>query len=380
MLRTSSILLSIFLIASCASSGPEAPPEVTTNAVVYTAEKGLTSKQRFSKALKHLEYGNEGKALAELNAFLVSVPDSSSATNIVEQINTASAQYFPAENFLVVLESGESLSTLAKKYLGSALKFYALAKYNDIDNPSRVNIGQSIKIPLTPQAKKVLYKEEQMANESELDLADEIIPEAEDVANANIVVNELDENGDIIDMALIESELLAPEIVPQTPATLTEDIIRLSAQNEFEQAVEKVVALKDFGSFDKQTSELAITALLGHAEQIAESDPLLASSRFAEAAELQKTSLNNMSAFANLKRANELAPEDQELQAELTTLQREITDKYHREASSAFRRQELDKAISLWDKVLSVDPNHLNATLYRDQAMELKSRLKKISN
>jgi Tfp pilus assembly protein PilF len=383
MLRTSIILLSIFLIVSCGSSGSKSPSKATDNTIEYTAESGLTSKQRFTKALKHLENGNEGQALAELNAYLVSVPDSSSANNIVEQINTESAKYFPAENFLVVLESGESLSTLAKKYLGSALKFYALSKYNDIDNPSRVNIGQSIKIPLTPLATKVRDKEEKSAlaaaNKPAKDLAVEVKQEAEPVANTNVVANEQDENGNIIDMASIESELLAPEVAPLTAAILTEDIMRLSAQNEFEQAVEKLVALKDFGSFDKQSRELAITALLGHGEQIAESNQVLASSRFAEAAELQAINLDEMSAFQNLKRANELAPENQKIAEELTTLQREITDKYHREASSAFRRQELNKAISLWDKVLSVDPNHVNATLYRAQAIELKSRLKEIS-
>jgi hypothetical protein len=60
-------------------------------------------------------------------------------------------------------------------------------------------------------------------------------------------------------------------------------------------------------------------------------------------------------------------------------LQKEIADKYHREGSSAFRRQELDLAIEKWDIVLSVNPDHSSAKLYRAQALELKEKLDNIN-
>jgi len=51
----------------------------------------------------------------------------------------------------------------------------------------------------------------------------------------------------------------------------------------------------------------------------------------------------------------------------------------HREALNAYRAQDLDKAISLWDQVLAIDPDYENASLYRSQAIELKEKLTRIN-
>ena len=49
---------------------------------------------------------------------------------------------------------------------------------------------------------------------------------------------------------------------------------------------------------------------------------------------------------------------------------------YHREAMTAFRRQDLDKALEIWEgKVLKIDPDHGPAKIYSDQARDLKKKL-----
>ena len=47
----------------------------------------------------------------------------------------------------------------------------------------------------------------------------------------------------------------------------------------------------------------------------------------------------------------------------------------HRDALNAYRAQDLDRAIALWDEVLQMDSSHENARLYRAQAVELKKKL-----
>lgn len=54
-------------------------------------------------------------------------------------------------------------------------------------------------------------------------------------------------------------------------------------------------------------------------------------------------------------------------------------DALHREALNAYRAQDLDRAIALWDQVLEVDPNHESARLYRTQAIELQNRLRRLN-
>ena len=52
----------------------------------------------------------------------------------------------------------------------------------------------------------------------------------------------------------------------------------------------------------------------------------------------------------------------------------------HREALNAYRAQDLDSAIALWDEALALDPEHPNAMLYRSQAIDLKRKLSDLAN
>jgi hypothetical protein len=364
------------------SAGKDAKPEVnktneTLNKQSYVAEVGLTPRQRFSKALEKLENGEEGQALAELNAYLVSVPNSNSARNLIAQISTDSSQYFPAENFIVNLKSGASLSTLAKKYLGSALKFYALAKYNNIANPSRVNIGQEIKIPLTQLAQSQRDKD----NALELE-APSLENEETDLALAEEIGNE-DDSVDVVEDMEEPTEPLLTEVIPvapvETPESALSALQELIEEQDYAAAIEKVAILRNFGQFNKESRELAITTYTARAKEIAETDNILAANYYAKAGQLNLQKEASFAAFENFKMATDLDDQNDQAMEEMLVLQKEIADKYHREASSAFRRQELDLAIQKWDMVLKVNPDHSSAKLYRAQALELKEKLYNIN-
>ena len=43
--------------------------------------------------------------------------------------------------------SGDTLSAIAKKYLGNAGKYMEIAKFNEISNPDAIKAGQVIRIP-----------------------------------------------------------------------------------------------------------------------------------------------------------------------------------------------------------------------------------------
>ncbi|GAC21726.1 LysM peptidoglycan-binding domain-containing protein [Paraglaciecola arctica] len=360
------------------SAGKDTTPEVnktndTLNKQSYVAEVGLTPRQRFSKALEKLENGEEGQALAELNAYLISVPNSNSARNLIAQISTESSQYFPAENFIVNLKSGASLSTLAKKYLGSALKFYALAKYNNITNPSRVNIGQEIKIPLTQLA--ISQRDKDNALELEA-------PSLENEETDLVMAEEADSVDAVEDMEEPIEPLLT-EVIPIAPVETAEsafsDLQELIEEQDYAAAIEKVAILRNFGQFNKESRELAIATYTGRAQEIAETDNILAANYYTKAGQLNLQKEASFAAFENFKMATDLDDQNDQSMEEMLVLQKEIADKYHREASSAFRRQELDLAIQKWDMVLKVNPDHSSAKLYRAQALELKEKLYNIN-
>jgi tetratricopeptide (TPR) repeat protein len=388
-LKLSATFLAVGLILSgCGASGDSSVGKVVSpviNKQIFTAEAGLTARQRFSKALEKLENGEEGQALAELEAYLIDVPKSNSARNLVEQISTDSSQYFPSENFKVNLTSGASLSTLAKKYLGSALKFYALAKYNNISNPSRVNIGQEIKIPLTQLARTQRDAENSLDSET---LAEKNEQSNDELAMAKKASDAQNSANDVLDdksdsVVMPESAPVLAVVIPSAPEETAESILsdlqELTQNNDYSAAIEKVTQLKTFGQFNTLGRELAIAAYTGRAKEIAETDNILAATYYAQVGKLNLAVEETFTAFENFRMATDLDENNDQAMEEMLVLQKEIADKYHREASSAFRRQDLDLAIEKWDMVLSVNPDHSSAKLYRAQALDLKRKLDNIN-
>jgi|GEM_PF-2138715 len=373
--KLSLIIAAALTLSACGATSPSTSQSPTNENVgqtaaagpVVQAEEGLSARQRLAKAIKNLENGNQAVALAELEAYILSVPNSNRASNLMRQIKTPSSEYFPSSSFSVTLRSGQSLSTLAKKYLGSAWEFYALAKYNDIDNPSRVNIGSEIKIPLTQLARSVKAKEETLKTAATQ--AQELEQATEDVT----VALDADEFVDDTDAgAQVPTPALEPII---TKATITDALVAANSKGDFAESVDLLESLKGFGPLSAQSADLALVALKGHASSIMASDPVTAANLYSEAAQLDSDKGNQLAAFEGFKKAMMADGNNTEVNTRMLELQKSITDKYHREASTAFRQQALKEAIQKWDIVLSVDPNHSNAMAYRTQAIELQERL-----
>ncbi|MGN2242517.1 LysM peptidoglycan-binding domain-containing protein [Frateuria sp. GZRR33] len=62
--------------------------------------------------------------------------------------------------------------------------------------------------------------------------------------------------------------------------------------------------------------------------------------------------------------------------ADARALRQQLVSVYHQRAIVLYRDQQLDQAISLWNRVLAIEPDFEPATVYRARALELKQRLK----
>lgn len=141
------ILLSLLVpVAACSTFKKSVPPPVTSNA------NTISPAAQFQHALDLLQDGDAQGADAELHAYLKSVPDSSAASYLIAQIETPLSALFPAASFSVRVTKSDTLSSLARTYLGNSLAFYGLARFNGISVPSKVGEGQSLRIPKTVEA------------------------------------------------------------------------------------------------------------------------------------------------------------------------------------------------------------------------------------
>ncbi len=345
------------VLVGCQTAPTAPPPDVAQESPLFTPEAGLTDAQRLSKAIALLSKGNAGQAKAELKAYLSKVPSSRMANSLLTQINTSVSDYFPTEFVAITLTNGESLSTIAKQYLGDALQFYALAQYNNIENPGKTTIGQVVHVPLTKKAKAFIdFKIDKGMDTSSTEQDHQAESEFQD------------QNDDVETDEKVE------------PVTITGiELMRLLlTQKQYQDAIqvhEQLDSGHKLGDNDKQA---LIAAYRTRAIDTTDSNPVLASTYYQQAGNLVDSTGNSLSALEMFKLSMHLNSDNQISESRYTSLKSKITNAYHRDASLAYRRQELEKAIELWQKLLTVDPDHVHAINNLIQAQRLKDNLQRL--
>ena len=83
-------------------------------------------------------------------------------------------------------------------------------------------------------------------------------------------------------------------------------------------------------------------------------------------------------AYESFQDVLNLDPGNTEARKRMSELAPEVTELYHKEALSAARRQDLDRALEIWDKVLTISPDFEEAKLKRVEALRRKKRLEQL--
>ena len=147
------------LLAGCAAPPPAspaapaaAPAETTAPAVPPTPEispaQAKAQAQKLAlEAVDRLQNGDEAAARQLLSQAQALDATNDIARKMSEQIGADAQKELGPVFFRYTVQRDDSLSKLAQSYLGDRFRFYILAKYNDMANPSRLAAGQVIKIP-----------------------------------------------------------------------------------------------------------------------------------------------------------------------------------------------------------------------------------------
>jgi len=85
-------------------------------------------------------------------------------------------------------------------------------------------------------------------------------------------------------------------------------------------------------------------------------------------------------AYETFQAVLKLDPDNSEARQRVDQLTPEVIELYHKKALIAFRRQDLDLALEIWDKVLKIDPNYQKAKINRMLALDLKERLLRLQS
>ncbi len=309
---------------------------------------------RVRQALKLLQVGDVTTAQHELELALCGDPGQEMAVELLRQIQTPAGRLFGNESFPYGVQPGDSLSRIADEFLGDAFQFYALARYNRIDNPSQLQAGQTVRIPVTEHSRKRAEK-----GDVTPPVVTAIPPGGVFTQSFSVSLQATDDAdpGPAIHFTLDGTPPTAGSPRYSAPVTLARTTTLMS------------VAIDAGGNTSRvRTDTYTLTASRAEAEE-SYSRGMAALSRG-----------ESVEAYQALHRALELDPSQAGARREIEPLRADLVQRYRKEATDAFRQQDLDGAIAGWDKVLEFDPSNRMAVLERARALDLKKKLEQFGS
>jgi tetratricopeptide (TPR) repeat protein len=384
----------------------------------------LPPSRRVREALQLLEQGEYEYARKQLGWALQEKPGLQIAQNLIEQIDADPIDYLGVKNFYYQVESGESLSIIAGKFLDDPMKFVVLARYNHLHNPSKLAPGDRIRVPgempdrMWKRSKK---KHKPRKAKTASQEADDSRPSAE-TAQSQAAAQTApaagqaarDAAGDGVPTRLAPIATALPRPQAQRPQPSLDEVLdnakRLHALGDLPAAIyqlekegsrfantkavqslqiayyrEYAAALTQQGDLPRARGILEKLVLLDASDEQAINDLIRVEDKL-EARKLYQQGNDQLAngaaleAYQSFTQALTYDPDNSLAKQAQLKSRDQVTDEYHRQAMRHFRKQELGKAIALWDKILLLDPEHPLAPGYKARAMEMKQKLQRIES
>ncbi len=316
-------------------------------------------------AIQMIQAGADSTARVELQEAVRLDPDNKIAHSLLRQTMVDPVATLGSRYFLYTVQPNDTLSKIAQRFLGDLYQFYILARYNNIQNPSQLEVGTVIKIPGNAPA---------------------TVPPPTPPAS---------------------SEPPPPVFKSKTDAKTLAEARRLIQSGAYSQAIELLQRRLQEAPDDQPAEDVLVSAHLGYAKQLRNQGKVdEARQQLQQALALQpgntkaNTQLQAMEgdqrverlyqsglqalqrgeqekAYAAFTETLKLNPHHVQAAQKAEEVKQDLIQRYHKNAMAAFHRQDLDSAIKEWDKVLVLNPDNESARLNRARALELRERIHK---
>ncbi|MEW8001265.1 MAG: LysM peptidoglycan-binding domain-containing protein [Candidatus Thiodiazotropha sp.] len=433
------ITLLAISISACVALGPQQEPEPVDAeepkeevVTIPPPPDSLTPSQRVRKALQQLEQGDYGNARLQLTWALQEKPTLQIAANLLQQMDVDPIDHLGMKSFFYDVEPGDSLSIIAKKFLNDPLKFVVLARYNKLENPSKLAPGQRIRVPgVMPERKRAKPKPKPQRSEpvalpqASVEATPPPATTAEQTALTAEPVMEESEPEPTQSPAMEATPMAATEVTEEPPQQQAEQPVEEApVAMTVEEALSSARGLHGEGNLSaaiyllenessqhpdsKELQKLLADYYNEHADQLINRGELndarttlekliildssddqainklilvedsIEAGKLMLAAQDQQNAGNLEQAYQTYGQVLTYDPENQIAKDSRLVVRDQLTDSYHRRAMQLFRKQELDDAIGFWNKILELNPNHSLAPGYKARALEMKQQLQKI--
>lgn len=336
---------------------PEPPPEPV-------APQG-TAKELFREAADALQHGDAEYARPLLRQVLVLEPNHKYAPGLLAQIDADPVQMLGRENFAYKVQPGDTLSLIAKRFLGDPFKFYILARYNDIIVSDNLEAGRSIKVP--GQKPLPTHQPTRTDQPEQAEQAEQPAP----VETSTLRLSEaraLNKNGRYADAIKVLENLRLEagdnaEVDDLLVTVYSSQAKKLTDSGRFEEAKKLLSrASSAYPADERLKRQIEQIEVYRNAEQAYKEG-----AQWLGEGQPQK-------AYASYARTLKLEPGHTGAKAALLRIKPQVVESYYADSIRARRRQNFTEALESLDKLLEIDPDHELAKVNRKEIKAILDR------
>lgn len=354
-------------------SGCATPNELPAKDSVEIPAVEAPEPYNYERAFELLHEGQAERAERMLEAHLETSPGDDRARGLLRQIQVPPKEYLGGTSFEYRVESGDTLSELSQRFLGSYRLFFILARYNDLDTPSLLRAGQVLRIP-GGYANKAAASDGAPADGAGTGRAQpmSIGPRGTWLSRESLDggIPGPPQQGSAREEAPPERTLAEYSGV-EVDALGREETAKLGAA--YQRWADEALMRGDTGEAGNRLAE---------AERRAPSDGrwedwlddmkqrMTAEAVYRDGLDLRER--EPAAAARAFARALHVDPDHTGARSALADLRQHTVPQLHQEAVDLYSHQKLDEAIDIWDQILGIDPEFGPAQEYRTRALELR--------
>jgi tetratricopeptide (TPR) repeat protein len=320
-----------------------------------------------------LQNGEEARAEALLSRILEARPGNATAKLLLAQIRQPPEELLGERFEEIEVRPGDSLSAIAGRTIDNELLFYSLARLNDIEVPRLLRPGQKLRVPATEEIELPEEQEDGQAPspDASVQATTGVVSGGEELQETANRLLERGAHRQAYSLLLSAARggklegpgdaLLARAAVAYADAACREDDPD-RAIKILDQASPWLGQAAESGDFARQRDHVDARLALGRAEHVlARGD--------------------HEAAFQALMEARGLTADLRQTHGpRLARLESALGEHYHDSAVSAWRDQQVDRSVELWDRVLRIDPDFEPAIRYLERARQAQRELEALED
>jgi LysM repeat protein len=133
--------------AGATAAGAPAPEPKVEGPAPGSAAAKTQAQALLKQAAEQLNEGNEDSAREEIAQALLLDPGNKTGTCLQRGLTADPVATLGRDSTSYTVRPGDTLGSIAQRALGESCEFYLLARYNMIRVPSRLYVGQVLKVP-----------------------------------------------------------------------------------------------------------------------------------------------------------------------------------------------------------------------------------------